>query len=135
MTWGTPVPAGPAAVDAAARRVMTLAVSPSGVLGVLIVERRAQTADACLQTTFSTSLDGGQTFLSPQTVSTSACGNSPSDQRAQRRFPTYGDYYGLVATPDGRFHAMWPEMRGGASVLLTAAIEVDGSAKAPAPKP
>ena len=54
---------------------------------------------------------------------------------AQRRFPTYGDYYGLVATADGRFRAMWPEMRGGASVLLTAVIEVDGQVNAPAPKP
>jgi hypothetical protein len=135
MTWGTPVPAGSTAVDAAARRVMTLAVSPNGVVGVLIVERQAQTGAGCLQTLFSASLDGGQTFLRPQTVSTSACGDSPNDQMAQRRFPTYGDYYGLIATPDGRFRAMWPEMRGAASVLLTAVIEVDGTVKAPAPKP
>jgi hypothetical protein len=135
MTWGTPVPAGSTAVDAAGRRVMTLAVSPNGVLGVLIVERQAQTGDGCLQTLFSASLDGGQTFLRPQTVSTSACGESPNDQMAQQRFPTFGDYYGLVATPDGRFRAMWPEMRGGASVLLTAVIEVDGAVKAPTPKP
>ena len=110
---------------------MTLAVSPNGVLGVVIVERQAQTGDACLRTAFSASLDGGQTFRS-QRISTSPCGNSPNDQLAQRRFPTYGDYYGLVTTPDGRFRVMWPEMRSGESVLLTTTIEVDGSEKTPA---
>lgn len=134
VTWGTPVPAGPAAVEVGARRVMTLAVSPNGVLGVLIVERQAQTGDACLRTTFSASLDGGQTFLRPQLISTYACGNSSNDQLAQRRFPTYGDYYGLVTTPDGRFRVMWPEMRNFESVLLTTTIDVDGSVKMPTPK-
>jgi hypothetical protein len=131
LTWATPVPAGPFAVDTNALRVMTLAVSAKGVLGALIVERRSQEGEACLSTTFSASLDGGQTFLPPQTVSTSACGSSPNDQVVQRRFPTYGDYFGLVATPDGHFRAMWPEMRNGASVLLTTTIDVDGAVKAP----
>ena len=39
--------------------------------------------------------------------------------------PTYGDYFGLVTTPDGRFRAMWPEVRDGHAVLLTATIAVD----------
>ena len=37
----------------------------------------------------------------------------------------------LVTTPDGRFRAMWPEMRSGASVLLTSVIEVDGPVAVP----
>lgn len=124
MTWAAPVPVGPLAVDASARRMITLAVSPKGVLGVLIAERHSQEGDACLETTFSASLDGGQTFLAPQRVSATPCGSSPNDQMVQRRFATYGDYYGLTATPDGRFRVLWPEMRNGASVLLTTTIDV-----------
>jgi hypothetical protein len=135
ITWGAPVTAGLSAVDPTARRVMTLAVNPTGIVGVLIIERLARDGDGCLQTLFAASLDGGETFLPAQTISTSACRNSSNEEMAKQRFPTYGDYHGLVATPDGRFRAMWPEMRGGISVLLTVAIEVEGSAQAPAPKP
>jgi len=126
-TWTRPgVVVGANRVDKDARRVMTLAVNNRGVLGVMLVERRAQTGDGCLQVSFSASLDGGTTFVAPQPVSSSACGNSPNDQMAQRRFPTYGDYFGLVSTPDGQFRLMWPEMRGGSSVLLTTTVAVEG---------
>jgi hypothetical protein len=125
LTWAAPVPVGPLAVDASARRMVTLAVSPKGVLGVLIAERHGQDGDACLETTFSASLDGGRTFLAPQRVAATPCGSSPNDQMAQRRFPTYGDYYGLVATPDGRFRVLWPEMHDGTSRLLTTTIAVE----------
>ena len=125
-TWTRPgVVVGANRVDKDARRVMTLAVNNRGVLGVMLVERRAQTGDGCLQVSFSASLDGGTTFVAPQPVSSSACGNSPNDQMAQRRFPTYGDYFGLVSTPDGQFRLMWPEMRGGSSVLLTTTVAVE----------
>jgi len=55
-------------------------------------------------------------------------GTSAVDEIAGRMMPTYGDYFGLVTTPDGRFRAVWPEMRDGHSVLLTAIVEVEGHA-------
>ena len=135
-TWNRPgVVAGSDQVDSDTRRVMTLAVNPRGVLGVLVVERRVKASDSCLEATFSASHDGGATFSPSQRVAMSSCSASPVDLIATRMFPTYGDYYGLVTTPDGRFRAMWPEMRDGASVLLTTTIEVDGSARPPTPKP
>jgi len=131
-TWSRPgVAVGPTEIDAQMLRVMTMAVNNKGVLGVLRVQRK-KSGEPCLAADFSASFDGGATFTSPSRVSTSSCGNSPVDAIAGRMIPTYGDYFGLVTTPDGRFRAMWPEMREGASVLLTAVIEVDGRVAAPA---
>ncbi|PYR17172.1 MAG: hypothetical protein DMF94_24875 [Acidobacteria bacterium] len=134
-TWNRPgVAVGTSPVNADARRVMTMAVNNKGVLGVLVVERRAKTGDQCLSADFYASLDGGASFTPPAEVSASSCGTSPVDAIAERMFPTYGDYFGLVTSPDGRFRAMWPEMRDGHSVLLTTVIDVDGRATAPAAK-
>jgi hypothetical protein len=125
-TWNRPgVAAGPSDIDAEARRVMTMAVNNKGVLGVLTVQRKSS-SEPCLTVDFSASFDGGATFIAPARVSTSSCGNSPVDVMAGRVTPTYGDYFGLITTPAGRFRALWPEVRGGASVLLSAVIEVDG---------
>ncbi len=134
-TWNRPgVVVGSSPVDADARRVMSIAVNSKGVLGVLIVERRLKARDGCLEASFAASLDGGATFTAPARVSVSSCGDSMVDTIATRMFPTYGDYFGLVTTPDGRFRVMWPEMRAGASVLLTTVVEVDGRAEPPAAK-
>ena len=134
-TWSKPAVVGSAPVDAAARRIPGIAVNNLGVLGVAWIERRMRSGDRCQEVQFSASLEGGTTFLTPQRVSTSSCGDSPADAIALRRWPTNGDYFGLATMADGRFRILWPEMRGGASVLLTTSLEVEGQAKAPAPKP
>jgi hypothetical protein len=127
-SWNRPgVVVGLPGVDAAARRVMSLSVNKNGVLGVMIVERRAQSGGHCLEVSFAASRDRGATFTPPEPVSSSSCGDSPNDTVAWRRYPTYGDYFGLVSTPDGRFHLMWSEMRGGASALLATTVAVDGA--------
>ena len=108
----------------------TIAVNSKGVLGVMWVERR-QSGAHWHEVFFSASLDGGKSFVSPELVSSSPCGDSPVDAVAWRGFPTYGDYFGLVSTPDGRFRLMWPEMRDGASVLRIATIEVDARVAEP----
>ena len=69
------------------------------------------------------SVDGGRSFTAPQLVLASSCGDSPSDALSTRQFPTYGDYFRFMPLPDGRFRAMWPEMRDGHSVLLTTTID------------
>jgi hypothetical protein len=131
-TWNRPgVAVGPIEIDVQALRVMTMAVNNKGVLGVLTVQRK-RSGEPCLAVDFSASFDGGTTFTSPSSVSTSTCDKSPVEDIAGRMIPTYGDYLGLVTMPNGRFRAMWPEMREGASVLLTTAIEVGGRVAAPA---
>jgi hypothetical protein len=131
-TWNRPgVAVGPSEIDGQVRRVMTIAVNGKGVLGVVTVERR-RAGDPCLSTDFSASFDGGATFTPPSPLSTSSCGTTPVDQLADRRVPIYGDYFGLIAGPDGLFRAMWPEMRDGHSVLLTTTIEAEGRVSRPA---
>ena len=132
-SWNRPgVVVGSSQVDTGARRVMTVGVNSSGVVGVLVAERSVKSGARCLRLDFSASFDGGTTFGTPQPVSSSWCGNSPPDEIAARMFPTYGDYFGIVSTPDARFRVMWPEMRDGRSVLLTTIVAVDGRATAPA---
>jgi hypothetical protein len=128
-TWNRPgVPAGPTTVDVM-RRVMTLAVNNAGVLGVFIAERRATSGEGCLQFLFTASFDGGQSFASVESVSTSECRESTSEEIAQRRHPTNGDYFGMTSLPDGSFRVMWPQMRDGHSLLLTTTITSNRSVK------
>jgi hypothetical protein len=128
-TWNRPgVPAGPTTVDVL-RRVMTLAVNNAGVVGAFIAERRAKTGETCLQFLFAASFDGGESFGSPQPVSASECRESPADDSAQRRHPTYGDYFGMTSLPDGTFRVIWPQMQEGRSVLLTTTITSNESVK------
>jgi len=70
--------------------------------------------------------DAGRTFSAATRVSASSCGDSPNDAVALRGFPTYGDYFGLIAAPGGAFRLMWAEMRGNAPMLLTATVTVGG---------
>jgi len=123
-SWTRGVVAGPAAIARDGRRVVSLSVSTSGVVGAMIVERRNDAAAGCHSVTVSLSHDAGVTFDAPRLIASAPCGTSPNDQRAERRFPTYGDYFGIAGTADGRLHLMWPEMRSGGSVLLTTAIDV-----------
>ncbi len=131
-TWsGARVPVGSRVLDPTARRVMTMGVTSNGVVGVLIAERRTNSAERCLELSFSASFDGGATFGLPQLVSSSPCGNSSADEIANRLFPTYGDYFGIISLPDGNYRLLWPQMQAGRSVLLTTVITVDGRAIAP----
>ena len=134
-TWSRPgVAVGPSGIDGDAKRVVTMAVNNRGVLGAVVIERLAARTEHCLRATFAASFDGGASFTAPEGVSSSACVETPAEEIARRRLSTYGDYFGLVAAPDGRFHMMWPEMSDGRSVLMTAVIQADGPIVVPAPK-
>ena len=47
-------------LDANARRVMSMAVNNNGVLGMIMVERRLDVRDSCLEQLFAASFDGGE---------------------------------------------------------------------------
>jgi hypothetical protein len=113
-----------------APRQPQVAVNRNGVVGVTGLESRDRARPRCLELFFSASLDGGRTFLPERKVSTApSCPDSALNGMAYARWPSGGDYYGLVAAPDGRFHAFWPDARErGVFQLWAAPIEVAGKA-------
>ena len=111
--WSDPVAVPPAQIDSSPTRVVGLAVNNQGVLGVARLDRVANSGDSCQVLSFTASLDGGETFLPPERVSTAPCDR-------------FGDYFGMVTTPDGRFRIVWPEVRGGVSQLRTIIVQVEG---------
>jgi BNR repeat protein len=128
--WTRAVPVH--AADAAASRIIpAVAVNSAGVLGVARLERRGQSGDRCHEVYFTASVDGGRTFLPEQRVSSIPCADSPATAAAFQTWPTSGDYFGIVSTPDGRFRLLWAEPRDGASQLRTVTVEVDN----PSPNP
>lgn len=114
-TWSDPIPVPPASADSEPRRILGLAVNNKGVLAVARLDHVGQSGDSCQDLYFAASLDGGRTFLPAQRVSSAPCA-------------TFGDYFGMLTTPDGRFRLLWPEVRGGVSQLRTVIVEVEGRA-------
>jgi hypothetical protein len=114
-TWSDPIAVPPARADSEPRRILGLAVNNNGVLAVARLDHVGQSGDSCQDLSFAASLDGGHTFLPAQRVSSAPCA-------------TFGDYFGMVTTPDGRFRLLWPEVRGGVSQLRTVIVEVEGRA-------
>ncbi len=105
----------------------TLAVSQQGVLGVLWIQDEQYQSDArCYRAWFAASVNGGDSFSLATPVSDKT---SCSDARLNPEpyFNTRlkgGDYTGLAADADGKFHAAWIDARDGAFRLYTAQIEV-----------
>lgn len=109
---------GPVRVDdggeAAYTRTPSLAVAPDGVVGVSWYDGRGHEEGVCQRLRFSASLDGGGSFLPSVPVSdTASCPETEANGWTAARFPTGGDYSGLVATGDGHFHAVWSDSREG----------------------
>jgi photosystem II stability/assembly factor-like uncharacterized protein len=121
-SWTKAVPVH--AADTAAFRISAIAVNSAGVLGVARVERRSPSGARCHEVYFTASVDGGRTFLPEERVSSVACADSPATTAVFPLWPTSGDYFGIVAAPDGRFRLLWAEPQEGSSQLRTAIIEV-----------
>ena len=79
----------------------------------------------CQEFFVSASLDGGQTFHPEMKISTARnCPDTPANGEAGRRWPAGGEYTGIAADSDGRFHLVWPDSRDGIYKLRYASIEV-----------
>ena len=104
----------------------TLAVSQEGVLGVLWIQDERYESDArCYRVWFAASVDGGENFSLPTTVSDKVSCSDPK-LNPEPYFKTRvkgGDYIGLAAAADGSFHAVWIDARDGAFRLYAARIE------------
>lgn len=110
-TWSPPVAMQGSPTDSSAARIPALAVNDRGVVGVAWIDATERTG--CEQSVyFAASSDGGATFTPSAEISRmAACG-------------TGGDYFGLVAMPDGSFRLLWSAEQKGVSKLLMVRIEL-----------
>ena len=127
--WSQPVRADAAGGEVAFRRPPALAVNRDGVVGVTWYERRKEADRQCQHLYFTTSLDGGKTFLPEVRVSSApSCPETTRNGRVATRWPAGGDYSGLAAAADGTFHVLWADSRDGIYRLWTAPVTVKETA-------
>ena len=143
-TWSAPTMVDASAPASASQFLPDIAVNDSGEVGVMWLDTRASAADDAYDVFYSTSLDGGETFLpavrvSSETSRPAGPGNMrPGLGRLRYRGDTLvmdflsgysrwrdvGDYIGLTADAKGVFHPVWPDSRNGTFQLQTARIEL-----------
>lgn len=105
----------------------TIAVGPTGVVGVMWYDRRDFPNHDGYTPRFAASLDGGQTFTPSIVISTAP--NARAAQRGPDYLPNGGDTAGLTAAADGRFHAVWIDNRTGTQQVWTAPITLEAPAR------
>ena len=147
-TWSTPSMVDATAPAFASQFLPAIAVNDSGVVGVMWLDTRASAGDDAYDVFYSSSLDGGETFLpavrvSSETSRPAGPGNMrPGLSRLRydgdtlvmdflsgySRWRDVGDYIGLTADAKGVFHPVWPDSRTGTFQLQTARIELLSSA-------
>jgi hypothetical protein len=107
-----------------------IAVNREGIVGVswydTVEDPRADRDGLrCQQVFFGASLDGGRTFLPPTKVSSHEnCSITARNGEAGFRWNAGGDYHGMAAAADGRFHLLWADSREGIYQLRTATVQV-----------
>lgn len=153
-TWSAPKPVEANPPAYASQFQPMIAVNPDGVLGVFFYDTDGHPKRDAFDTSFTVSLDGGQTFLPKKRVSSeTSTPFGPGNLRpgpyvmSERgllitfytsgvsRWPDGGDYIGLTADSEGVFHPFWSDARSGTYQLYTAAIRVPGGASASTPPP
>lgn len=103
-----------------------VAVNRDGVVGVAWYDTRHDPRGECYDLFFTASLDGGATFLPAVRVTPEpSCPQASERQRGvASRWPFGGDYSGLAAGADGRFHLFWADSRSGVYQIRSAAAQV-----------
>jgi hypothetical protein len=123
--WSASTPIKTPTSQSGARREPQIAVNSQGTVAVAWMDRRDDSAGACYAPYIAASADGGETFGAPVRVARElSCPDLERTGFAGRRWPTGGDYFGLTAGADGRFHVLWADARSGTFELWTAAISV-----------
>lgn len=142
--WSTPVRVSDHVRPTLVSRVM-MEVSPDGTVGVAWYDGRNGSAEDCYDVYFSMSTDGGDAFAANRRLSSvTSCQNVPgnivrvpttaasgdsvvlTEVDIAARWPLGGDYSGLAAGPDGRFHVLWADSRTGVYQLWTRSVAVVG---------
>ncbi len=123
--WTDPLRVDQGNTNNADAQIPTIATNKDGVVGVTWFDRRNDPTGKCYDLFFAASLDGGKTFQPEVRVSRkSSCPDTPRNKGAFQRWTYGGDYNGLVAAPDGTFHALWTDGREEVIQLRTAQIKV-----------
>ncbi|HVT14735.1 MAG TPA: hypothetical protein VHQ90_00960 [Thermoanaerobaculia bacterium] len=123
-TWSAPVAVtdGPAAAGCA---TPAIAVDGAGVVGLAWYDTRLDPGGECFDVYFSASLDGGKSFLPNVRVTPeTSCPQAGKFRGVGSRWRFGGDYSGLAAGADGRFHVFWADSRSGVYQVATAAVRV-----------
>lgn len=128
--WTRPRPVSTAATGNRRAANVMIATSPEGLVGL----SWHSWASGCSRLVFAASVDHGETFSEPVALSQPSCpaqrldaNRIPIPGRAgdvAERWPTGGDYHGLVAAPGGRFHAFWVDASNGLYQIWTVPIDV-----------
>ena len=115
--------------DSSWTKTPTMALSADGILAVTWLDAREDPTQRCWHLYGTASLDRGATFLPPRQLS-----SAPSCPTAARtgagvvaRFPSGGEYHGLVAVGPRDFVAMWPDARDGQFRLRTVRFRMPGT--------
>ena len=123
--WSNPIPVESPARDSATRSHPQVAVNREGVLGVVWIDGRDDSTRRCHAVYFTASLDGGQSFLPATRLSSElSCPDSTRNGQAFARWPKGGDYFGLAAAADGRFHAFWADARSSMFQIWTVPVTI-----------
>ncbi|HMG90652.1 MAG TPA: sialidase family protein [Chryseolinea sp.] len=96
----------------------------NGTIGVMYLSRVQSNDHECYSLFFTTSTDGGNTFIDPVRVnSEDSC---PDKTKAWyiNAWPQGGDYCSLIAKPDGSFLAIWSDARTGSFKLYQSTITI-----------
>lgn len=124
-SWRAPVTVTDAPPGANAE-LPAIAVNDDGVVGVAWSDTRRDPTGECFDIYFTASLDGGATFLPNVRVTPElSCPKASAKQRGvASRWPLGGDYSGLAAGADGRFHLFWIDSRTGIYQVWTTTARV-----------
>jgi hypothetical protein len=124
-SWRPPVKVSDAPLGANAE-LPAVAVNRDGVVGLAWADTRRDPNGECFDLYFTVSLDGGATFLPNVRITpTLSCPSASEKQRGvASRWPFGGDYSGLAAGADGRFHLFWVDSRTGIYQVWTTTAEL-----------
>ena len=122
--WGAPVAVSSAGPQVNAE-LPTIAVAEDGTVGVLWVDARHDPEGLCHDLYFTASVNRGRSFLPEVRVTPdSSCPAASRHRGVARRWRFGGDYLGLSADADGRFHLLWSQVADGTYHAFAAVARV-----------
>lgn len=123
--WQEPWPVEAPAAVRGSRTSPQVAVNSQGVVAVAWMDHRDDPTGPCYAPYFTVSGDGGRTFATPVRISGElSCPDRVRIGSPARRWREGGDYFGMAAGADGRFHLLWPDARSGMFELWSATVTV-----------
>jgi hypothetical protein len=132
--WTAPTRLADTADGDRQQHVPTVAAAADGTIATFWVDYRNDPRGECSDVYFRASLDTGATWLPSERLSTKpSCPRTSGNtvprvdgkpMEVDRRWTEGGDYHGLVAGEQGRFHAAWSDSSTGVFQIHVATIEV-----------